>query len=442
MKKRIDQIGMVVRTYWEAWSAIGRLKNYDRLVTVQSHKLQKMISYAVRHVKYYREMFESAGLKAEDIRDARDLEKVPILTKTELRNRFWDFFPQELPACRVSRTSGSTGIPVCIFSDQNSRICNSAGVFRYRMALGMGLAGRPIITPMKTPKDPWDKSPHWTHLQGLHKTFYVNPYVDTQENERYIGKMFEKLQGAALIGITPAIRKLCYRIRDGQYPRYRPSIILTTGEVLTAEVREMLEETFEAKVADIYGCNEGGDIAWQCTRGAGYHINMDNVILEILRDGQPVKEGQVGEVVITNLNRYAMPIIRYKNGDYARAGGGDCPCGCKLPLLAEIIGRSGEDITLPDGRIIPWNQLKGVLNDPRIRQFQVVQNVDAGLNVKYVHEPGVDKSTLEKLICQRLREILGSAVSIELVPVMVIAPAESGKSKLVISHYRQGLEYA
>lgn len=436
MSKLLSKIGLALGTYWEAWSAITRQFEPEEIVKIQNTKLQSLIHYSFNNIKYYREIFERRGIRPEQIKTSEDLHKVPILTKKQLRERLWDFLPTELPACRVSRTSGSTGIPICILSGRNSRMFNSAAVIRYRQSLRIGFIGKAILTPLKTTNEPYRTKTHWTFLQGMHKTHYINPYVDSQENIEYAKRLLKKLRKPALIGITPAIRTLACRVRDGVFPSFRPTAVLTTGESLSPRVRDLLESTFAAKVADIYACNEAGDVAWQCQRGAGYHINADNIIVEIVKNGEPVVEGQVGEVVITNLNRYAMPIIRYKNGDLARLTQEPCPCGCKLPMIAEIVGRTGEDIFLPDSRIMPWNQLKSPMNHPQIRQFQLVQNGNGSLTVRYIAEPGTDIGQIENLLLLRYRELLGHSMGIEIERTDRIAPACSGKSKLVISHYR------
>ncbi|MCX5638224.1 MAG: hypothetical protein NTX52_11120 [Planctomycetota bacterium] len=437
MAKLLNKIGLGLETYWQAWSAITRQFEPQKITRIQNAKLQSLIRYCFNNIKYYREAFEQTGISPEQIKTAEDLHKIPILTKEQLRERFWDFLPHELPACRVSRTSGSTGVPVCILSDKNSRVFNSAAVIRYRQALGIGFVGKPILTPLKTTNEPYRKKPHWTYLQGIHKTYYINPYIDSRDNIEYAKKLLAKLKKPALIGITTAVRTLAYKVRDGFLPSFRPGAILTTGEILSLEVRSLLETTFGTKVADIYACNESGDIAWQCRYSNGYHINADNVIVEIVKGDEPAADGQTGEVVITNLNRYSMPIIRYKNGDLARLTGQPCPCGCKLPMIAKIVGRTGEDIFLPDGKTVPWNQLKSLMNHPQVRQFQLVQDIDGSLKIKYVAESKADISVLEQLLSYRFRNLLGNSISIATEQVSRIVPAPSGKSKLVVCQYKR-----
>jgi len=431
----LNKIELGLHTYLEAQRTIRRQFDVSEIRRIQDVKLRKLIHYCFENIKYYKEIFQQAGIKPEKINTLDDLNIIPILTKKELRDRFWDFLPFKLQESRVTRTSGSTGVPVCIFSDRNSRKFNSAAVIRSRKAAGIPLMGRPILTPLKTENEP-HKEPHWTFLQGIHKTYYINPYLDSADNTEYAVKLLTKLRKPAIMGITPATRALAQKVREGVFPFFRPSAILTGGESLSPKVRNLLESTFGTKVTDIYGCTEAGEIAWQCRLNHGYHINADNCIVEIVKDKQPVTDGEIGEVVITNLNRYSMPIIRYKNGDMASLSREVCSCGCKLPMIAEILGRTGEDMVLPTGKTIPWNQLKSLMTHQRIRQFQLVQNEDGSVTIRYVPADDADTKQLENLLLYRYRNLTGNSIEIKVEKAKLIPPSVSGKSKLVISHYK------
>jgi phenylacetate-CoA ligase len=430
----LNKIELGLCTYREARNAVRRQFDIVEIRKIQMMKLQRLLHYCSDKVKYYKEVFQQAGIDPKKITTLDDLESIPILTKGDLRDRFWDFLPSRLPECRVTRTSGSTGIPVCFLSDRNARKFNSAAVIRSRKAARIPLIGRPILTPLKTENDP-PRKPHWTFLQGIHKTYYINPYLDSVGNSEYAARLFTKLKKPAILGITPATRALARKIHDGVFPCLRPIAVLTTGETLRPEVRSLLESTFQTKVRDIYGCSEGGEIAWQCHRGRGYHINADNCIVEIVKGNKPVAIGETGEVVITNLNRYAMPIIRYKNGDLARLSAEICSCGCQLPVIEEIAGRTGEDMSLPNGKTIPWNQLKSLMTHQRIRQFQLVQDKDGSLTIRYIPENVADTEQLDALLLYRFRHMLGDTIEIKIKETTVIRPAASGKSKLVVSNY-------
>ncbi len=430
-----SRIRWTLATYGEAWQAVRRQSDPNRIRAVQSARLQRLVCYCASNIKYYRELFAQAGIDPRQIRTPEDLERVPLLTKEELRGRFWDFLPRDLPACRVSRTSGSTGIPVCILADWNSRKCNSAAVIRARRAAGIPFIGRPLLTLLNTEQDP-PRPPQWTFLQGVHRQYFLNPYVRAQDNIEYAARLARRLRKPVLTGITSSVRALAQAVRDGVFPPLRPALVTTGGEMLLPAVRDLIETTFGVTVIDAYACNEARDIAWQCRRAGGYHINADNLVVEIIHDGRRAEAGQIGEVVVTDLNRYVMPILRYKNGDLARWAAGECPCGCRLPMLAEIVGRTGENITLPDGRIVLWNQLKGLMNHPQIRQFRLVQERNGDFTVRYVPENAVNIEQLEHLLRGRFQTLLGDAIPIRLERAAFIAPEPTGKSKLVVSYYQ------
>jgi phenylacetate-CoA ligase len=436
MNDALSRIAWTLGTYGEARRAVRRQFDPDRIRAVQNARLQRLVCYCASSIKYYRELFAQAGIDPQQIRTADDLERIPFLTKEELRGRFWDFLPRDLPACRVSRTSGSTGIPVCILADWNSRKCNSAAVIRSRRAAGIPFLGRPLLTLLNTGQD-LPRPPQWTFLQGVHRQYFLNPYVRSRDNVEYAARLARRLRKPALTGITSSVRTLAQAVRDGDFPPLRPALVTTGGEMLLPAVRDLIETTFGVKVLDAYACNEARDIAWQCRQARGYHVNADNLVVEIIRAGRRAAAGQAGEVVVTDLNRYVMPILRYKNGDLARWAAGECPCGCRLPMLAEIVGRTGENVTLPDGRIVLWNQLKGLMNHPQIRQFRLVQEGNGDFTVRYVPENTADVEQLERLLRDRFRILMGDTIPLRLERTTFIAPEPTGKSKLVVSHYQR-----
>ncbi len=416
-----------IQTACKTWSTASKISRYSKcrqtIKTVQARKLQTIIKYAYENIKYYRELFDENKIMPQSIKDVKDLSAIPCLTKDILRQRFWDFLPSQLQRCKVSRTSGSTGMPMCILADENSRINNSAAVIRYRKIYGIKFFSGEILTPLKTPDTP-DKTPYWTFLQGLHKTYYVNPYHYSNFGEQIL----KQLKKPAIIGITPAIKALALSIKDNILPPIDASIVITTGQSYDAATGKLLENIFDAPVADVYASNEAGDVAWQCPRSGCYHINDENVIVEI----ENPDEHSFGEVVITNLNRFSMPFIRYKNGDLAKKSDVPCQCGIKLSMLAEIAGRTGDNILLPDGRTIYWHHIKSVFTHQQLRQFQLIQHADLSLELKVVIYSGADLKQMEKIFRLRLGKIIKNVVSFKITETTNIAPCPSGKTKLVV----------
>jgi phenylacetate-CoA ligase len=126
-------------------------------------------------------------------------------------------------------------------------------------------------------------------------------------------------------------------------------IVLTVAEYLPSEVRRLAEETFGSRVVDVFSSSEAGVIGIQCPLTGQYHIQSELVLVEVLNtEGEPCRPGEMGELVVTPLYNYAMPVIRYRSGDYAIQGE-PCPCGRSLPTLKAIVGRKEHMLLHPDG---------------------------------------------------------------------------------------------
>jgi phenylacetate-CoA ligase len=165
-------------------------------------------------------------------------------------------------------------------------------------------------------------------------------------------------------------------------------LIRTIGETVTPELRREVSETWGAPLADIYTCEEAGYLAIQCPGTDHYHVQSENVLLEIVDDaGQPCPPGVSGRVLVTSLNNYVTPLVRYEIGDYAEFGE-PCACGRGLPVLRRILGRRRNRLHLPSGEnVFPFLGEHGqilALTGVRVREFQCIQHDLRRVEVKLV----------------------------------------------------------
>jgi phenylacetate-CoA ligase len=197
----------------------------------------------------------------------------------------------------------------------------------------------------------------------------------------------------------------------------RPCIVFLQGELVDRASAGLIERVLGTPPVGLYGLTELGYAAWQCERRAGYHVNAETCIVEVLRHGRPAQPGELGEVVATNLSGRTAPLLRYRTGDLAVAADGPCPCGRTLPLLRSIEGRAADVLALPDGRAVTPRELVDhmapVLAPDR---YRVRQEEPARLRL-HVY-PAADIAGA----ADRLRELVG-AVEIEPVPGLPPAPA-------------------
>jgi phenylacetate-CoA ligase len=172
------------------------------------------------------------------------------------------------------------------------------------------------------------------------------------------------------------------------------------------------------------------------------HVTAENVIVEILRDGRQAAAEESGEIVVTHLDAYGMPFIRYRTGDLGRLLPGRCRCGRGLPLMDVVQGRSTDFLVLPDGTIkhalsiiYPLREMAG------IRRFRVTQAEDLAITVEVVAERTVPKLSVMG-IKRQVRPVVGEDLPLGVRFVDSIEESASGKFRYVISHAKPPMEAA
>ena len=151
----------------------------------------------------------------------------------------------------------------------------------------------------------------------------------------------------------------------------------TFGEMLDPRLRPLCRHVWNVPLVDNYSSQEVGYLALQCPSGDGYHIQSENVLVEVINDaGQPCGTSEIGRVVVSTLQNFASPLLRYEIGDYAEVGQ-PCQCGRGLPMLKRIMGRQRNMFCLPTGeRFWPSLSLEGDAVPQAaasIRQYQIIQ---------------------------------------------------------------------
>ena len=206
------------------------------------------------------------------------------------------------------------------------------------------------------------------------------------------------------------------------------------AETLFDFMRELIERQFDCKVFDHYGGGEVHSVAFECEQHSGYHITAENMIIEFIKaDNTPAKPGEEGELVITDLNNYATPFIRYNIEDVGVPSDKMCKCCRGLPMMSSLEGRSSEIIELPNGRFVfigYWVVLFETVAG--IDQFQVVQESPTILLVKIVKNSKFTSNDVTHII-ENIRKLGGDKLELELKFVDSIPPSKSGKRRFVVS---------
>ena len=262
------------------------------------------------------------------------------------------------------------------------------------------------------------------HATGLKQTLKIDGFQDP-------AAIVSQLSAYRPDVITAMPGMLC-RIADyliGHEQRIRPRLLIVGGEVLTPLMRRRITQGFNAPVRETYASHEFPLLGWECPRGGEFHTCDDGVILEVLHEGRPAREGERGEVVATNLHAYAMPFIRYRLGDIATRGEHHPNCSQPFSSIRSIQGRMIDYFPLPDGRVIhPYQILSSLIGgrDGWIRQYQLLQERADRIVLRVQPAQAPDSDHLASLE-QSVLSLLGRGVDFRVQLVDDLPLEESGK---------------
>jgi phenylacetate-CoA ligase len=191
---------------------------------------------------------------------------------------------------------------------------------------------------------------------------------------------------------------------------HKPGKIISTAESLDRATRTLLAKTFDAEVYDFYGLSEMGIVGWECRAHTGYHLAEDATIAEYL----PVDD-MVGasKLVMTNLNLYAMPLIRFETGDLVLPGTNKrCPCGRTFSQFEQVEGRIADVIQKKNGsKISPYLLTCALENVAGLKTYQVIQKSLDSIVVRFESVP-FEKGAKEEQIRHTVKTVLGDDIQI------------------------------
>ena len=224
-------------------------------------------------------------------------------------------------------------------------------------------------------------------------------------------------------------------VKETGGPPIRPRGIITVGEPLLDSQRTLFEEVFGCPVFNCYVSRECGNMAAECELHHGLHINAESLMIEFVRDGRPVPPGEPGQILITDLENYGMPFIRYQIEDLGSPMPALCPCGRALPLMAMQAGRVSDFVVSPlDGSFVSGAALCHhlIALGPEVGRVQLVQESIDELTIRLV--PGRAEITGElDHFRQVIQQVFQGQMHVRFDLVDTIDREKSGKYRFCIS---------
>ena len=419
------------KTQWLSREEIERL---------QTRNLRVLLKHAYESVPYYRRIFRQRGLSPCDIQSVDDLVKLPILTKADVRKNFEDLISRGFPRSRlISYRSGGTGNQVKFYITKEQRSWEVAAEYRAYGWAGFRRGNRCFMFWAS----PIDLSKYSSVVRRFAKTleriFIVDTYVISLEVLDRFAYLLGKFNPEIIRGYATSVYMMAKYLLETGVDYVRPRAVITNAETLFDFMRETIEEAFSCPVFDSYGSREIGALAAECEEHSGYHISVENVAIEFVREGKHVAAGEKGLIIVTSLRNFGMPFIRYKIGDVGRPSSEVCSCGRGLPLASQIEGRVSEFMAVYDKksqRVVPVGPVYPViiiaLIQMPLKSVRVIQESLDKLVVKAVKDRGYSQKHTDFLL-DYMHKFLGDDITIEVEFVHSIPPLPSGKRSSFIS---------
>jgi phenylacetate-CoA ligase len=399
----------------------------------QLNALRKIIRLSLKHVPYYRNTFREVGFCPDDINSLEDIVSIPMLDKDDVRSDPLALVDGRLNTRKllVLHTTGTTGTPLKIYANKTARQWNYAFFDGYLKSLGVDrtkkratLGGRIIVHPNQS------EPPFWRYSR-FQRNLLFSSYHLTDKNLPFYFERLREYEPEIIDAYPSSLYVLAkYIIDQDKNGEISPKAIITSGETILEDQREIIEEAFQCRVSDQYGCAEMCIFAGQCGEGH-YHYRPDYSLVETVKEnGEIADSGEMGEIVCTGFINEVMPLIRYRIGDIGIISKEICSCGLNTPHFEKLIGRTDDFILTPDGRHV--GRLSPVLKGFPVKEAQYIQRSTDLVIVRLVQDGGFTPKTERDLI-KEIQKRLGYAMGIEFEFVDHISRGPGGKLKTVIS---------
>lgn len=425
------------------WDPQAETLDRPSLERLQLQRLQDTVKRVAARVPFYQQKFAELGVKPEQIHSLADLRCLPFTTNADLRANY----PTGLLAVplddtlRLHTSSGTTGKPKALFFSRND--VNNAAELCARCFVATGVTKKDVFQNMMT--------------YGLFTGALVSHYgaekvgclvipAGPGNSERQL--MLMQDFRTTLIHMTPsyALYFASFLEKHGVNPRRDLALrkAFIGAEPYTEETRRKIEEALGIDVYNSYGLTEmnGPGVAFECEQKHGMHLWEDYFLVEILDlvTGEPVPDGQPGEMILTSLNREAMPLLRYRTRDITSIIAEPCPCGRTHRRLNRITGRADDMLIVRGVNIYPQQIERVLMATPGIGRNYLIEleGLDEMIVKVELAEAGFDGQVehlvqLQSRIAEKLRAEILVKPTVELVPPGSL-PVSEGKAKRVIDN--------
>lgn len=427
----------------EYWNPRIERMPIEDLHKMQEERLRYFVRYAYNHSLFYRQRFMEAGVEPDDIKKLSDVTKLPFTSKRDLRNTYPTgmFCLPKNWVVRYHVSSGTTGKPTVVGYTQSDVDMWSESLARGLTSIGLG-RGDVIQVSYGYGLFTGGLGLHY----GSERIGATVLPTGTGNTERQIELMQDL--GSTAIACTPSYFLYINEVAQKMDVSIRDDTRLKAGifgaEPWSDETRRRIEDSTGIKAYDIYGTSEmSGPLFTECHLQNGIHIWADMFLIEVIdpKTMEQVDDGERGELVVTSLNKWAFPLIRYRIGDITILNNEPCECGRTHPRIMRILGRTDDMIIVRGINVFPSQVESVLMRIPEIGDnYQIIVDRKGPLDVMTVKVEVTESAFSDKIadlmslsneVSRQLKSVLNITAEVELVEPGVI-PRSEGKARRVI----------
>jgi len=417
---------------WQYYQLYKKTQWYsaDEMMDFQIRKLKKLLDHCYRNVPYYTKVITERQIDIKNFETLDVLLQFPILTKEIIQANYDEFTPlnnDKIKGVKISQTGGTTGNILFKRNDSLTRSSIWGSYKRYEDWMGLTKHKKTLILMGGHVQKSNLKNKFRTIItRFLENSVSVDIYNTSEETIEKIINLLQTYNFVQIRSYPQFLFSLAQNLEKKELS-FNVKSISTTAEPVMPEHRHLFKKVFNTDVFDQYGCGEIGGIAYECDKHEGLHIAEEHVILE---------QNDLQELIITDLDNFTMPFIRYWNADQAILSNKKCSCGRQSVIIKQIMGRTCDYVTGSNGQFLHWAYFWHLIFDSNIaisrnlKKFQIVQNTKENISFKLVAD--LLSKEEEEFIISNIQSKLGE-MKIDFTYLSEIENTKSGKYRPVIN---------
>jgi phenylacetate-CoA ligase len=408
---------------------------------VQARRTARIVEYAYEHVPHYREEMDRLGARPGDVTGPSDLARLPVIEREQIQRDPDRFVSRARGVDRLElSSSGSSGTPIKTVWDRPSILAHTAYRERQRVVetslLGRRFGYRQSVVSVGTGTGAKVYNAR-TKALWLPRSLIDRQYLSMQDGSAANVDELVRFDPHVIHSYGSYLESLFLELERRGLTLPSLKVAQFAGDAISEPARRRIEERFGIPAIGIYNAHETLDVAFECEERSGYHVSIDLCPVGIVDpNGRELPDGEVGEIVISNLVNRGTVLLNYRLGDLGAKLAGRCPCGRNLPLLHLAQGRLSPWISMDNGRRVHGMVIRdAVKNDADVRQFRLAQATGSRVEVSVVPQEDADRDALCRRLVESLSSTLGPGTTVDVRFVEHIPPGPSGRrQEIVVSH--------